>query len=71
MSNSTRCGDIIGGTILAGGRGWASSPTDGSRQQADLSADKLSSGGKPTLGDLGVQLRPLEEFLAVLKDKYN
>jgi hypothetical protein len=24
----------------------------------------------PTLGDLGVQPRPLEEFLAVFKDKY-
>ena len=32
-----------------------------------MSADKVTSGGEPTLGDLGVQPRPLEEFLAVLK----
>ena len=34
-----------------------------------LKTDKVLSGAEPTLGDLGVQLRPLEEFLAVFKDK--
>ena len=33
-----------------------------------LKTDKVVSGMKPTLGDLGVQPRPLEEFLAVFKD---
>ena len=32
-----------------------------------LKTDKVVSGAEPTLGDLGVQPRPLEEFLAVLK----
>jgi NADH dehydrogenase len=36
-----------------------------------LKTDKLVSGAKPTLGDLGVPARPLEEFLRVLKDKYS
>jgi uncharacterized protein YbjT (DUF2867 family) len=36
-----------------------------------LKTDKVVSGMEPTLGDLGVQPRPLEEFLAVFKDKYN
>ena len=36
-----------------------------------LKTDKVVSGMEPTLGDLGVQPRPLEEFLTVLKDKYN
>jgi NADH dehydrogenase len=35
-----------------------------------LKTDKVVSGMEPTLGDLGVQQRPLEEFLQVLKDKY-
>jgi len=35
-----------------------------------LKTDKIVSGMKPTLGDLGVQPRPLEEFLAAFKDKY-
>jgi len=34
-----------------------------------LKTDKVVSGMEPTLGDLGVQRRPLEEFLAVFKDK--
>jgi NADH dehydrogenase len=34
-----------------------------------LKTDKVVSGAEPTLGDLGVQPRPLEEFLAVLKDR--
>ena len=55
---------------LAAGVGHPLRPT-GVGQQADLSADKVTSGGEPTLGDLGVQLRPLEEFLAVLEDKYD
>jgi uncharacterized protein YbjT (DUF2867 family) len=36
-----------------------------------LKTDKVVSGVKPTLSDLGVQPRPLEEFLAVFKDKYS
>ena len=41
------------------------------RDQARLlKTDKVVSGAEPTLGDLGVQPRPLEEFLAVFKDKY-
>ncbi len=35
-----------------------------------LKTDKVVSGAEPTLGDLGVQPRPLEDFLAVVKDKY-
>jgi uncharacterized protein YbjT (DUF2867 family) len=35
-----------------------------------LKTDKVLSGTQPTLDDLGVQSRPLEEFLAVLKDRY-
>jgi nucleoside-diphosphate-sugar epimerase len=34
-----------------------------------LKTDKVVSGMEPTLGDLGVQPRPLEEFRAVFKDK--
>jgi uncharacterized protein YbjT (DUF2867 family) len=36
-----------------------------------LKTDKVVSGLGPTLGDLGVQLRPLDEFLSVFKDKQN
>jgi NADH dehydrogenase len=36
-----------------------------------LKTDKVVSGVEPTLGDLGVQPRPLEEFLAVFKGKYS
>jgi NADH dehydrogenase len=36
-----------------------------------LKTDKVVSGLEPTLGDLGVQPRPLEEFLSVFKDKYS
>ena len=32
-----------------------------------LKTDKVVSGMKPTLGDLGVQPRPLAEFFAILK----
>ena len=35
-----------------------------------LKTDKVVSGTEPTLGELGVQPRPLEEFLAVIKDAY-
>jgi NADH dehydrogenase len=35
-----------------------------------LKTDKVVSGMEPTLGDLGVQPRPLEEFLAAFKAKY-
>jgi NADH dehydrogenase len=34
-----------------------------------LKTDKVVSGVEPTLGDLEVQPRPLEEFLAVFEDK--
>jgi NADH dehydrogenase len=34
-----------------------------------LKTDKVISGVEPTLRDLGVQPRPLEEFLAALKDR--
>jgi uncharacterized protein YbjT (DUF2867 family) len=36
-----------------------------------LKTDKVVSGLEPTLSDLGVQPRRLEEFLAVFKDKYS
>ena len=36
-----------------------------------LKTDKVVSGAEPTLGDLGVHPRPLEEFLAVFKDKHS
>jgi uncharacterized protein YbjT (DUF2867 family) len=36
-----------------------------------LKTNKVVSGMEPTLSDLGVQLRPLEVFLAALKDKYS
>jgi hypothetical protein len=36
-----------------------------------LKTDKVVSGVELTLGDLGVQPWPLEEFLAVFKDKYS
>src|SRR6266446_7334338 len=36
-----------------------------------LKTDKVVSGMEPTLGDLGVQPRPLGEFLAVFKDTFS
>jgi len=36
-----------------------------------LKTDKVLSGMQPTLGDLGVQSRRLDDFLAALKDKYS
>ena len=36
-----------------------------------LKTDKVVSGAEPTLGDLDVHPRPLEEFLAALKDRYS
>jgi NADH dehydrogenase len=36
-----------------------------------LKTDKVVSGAEPTLGDLGVQSRRLDDFLAALKDKYS
>ena len=36
-----------------------------------LKTDKVVGGVEPTLGDLGIQPWSLEEFLAVLKDKYS
>jgi hypothetical protein len=34
-----------------------------------LKTDKVVSGAEPTLGDLGVQPRPLEEFLTIFRNK--
>lgn len=36
-----------------------------------LKTDKVVSGVEPTLGDLGVHPRTLEEFLAAFRDKYS
>ena len=36
-----------------------------------LNTDKVVSGMEPTLGDLGVQPRRLEEFFAVFKDMHS
>ena len=36
-----------------------------------LKTDKVVSGAELTLGDLGVQPRPLEEFLTIFKDKHS
>ena len=36
-----------------------------------LKTDKVLSGMQPTLGDLGVQSRRLDDFLVPLKDKYS
>jgi uncharacterized protein YbjT (DUF2867 family) len=36
-----------------------------------LKTDKVVSGAEPTLGDLGMQPRALEEFLAMFKDRYS
>jgi NADH dehydrogenase len=36
-----------------------------------LKTDKVVSGMEPTLGHLGVQPRPLKEFLPVFKAKYS
>ena len=36
-----------------------------------LKTDKVLSRMQPTLGDLGVQSRRLDDFLAALKDKYS
>jgi uncharacterized protein YbjT (DUF2867 family) len=35
-----------------------------------MQTDKVVSGAEPTLGDLGVQPQPIEEFLAVFRDRY-
>jgi hypothetical protein len=39
-------------------------------QVRPLKTHKVVGGVEPTLGDLGVQPRPLERFLAVFSDKY-
>jgi NADH dehydrogenase len=36
-----------------------------------LKTDKVVSGAEPTLGNLGVQPRPLEEFLTIFRNKYS
>jgi uncharacterized protein YbjT (DUF2867 family) len=50
---------------------WLPNPPLTRDQVRLLKTDKVVSGMEPTLGDLGVQPRPLEEFLAVFKDKRN
>jgi hypothetical protein len=35
-----------------------------------LKTDKVVTGLEPTLGDLGIQPRPLENFLAAFKEKH-
>jgi NADH dehydrogenase len=50
---------------------WLPNPPLTRDQVRLMKTDKVVSGAEPTLGDLGVQPRPLEEFLAVLKDRYS
>jgi uncharacterized protein YbjT (DUF2867 family) len=50
---------------------WSPNPPLTRDQVRLLKTDKVVSGVEPTLSDLGVQPRPLEEFLAVFKDKYS
>jgi uncharacterized protein YbjT (DUF2867 family) len=50
---------------------WLPNPPLTRDQVRLLKTDKVVSGAEPTLGDLGVQPRPLEEFLAELKDRYS
>ena len=50
---------------------WLPNPPLTRDQVRLLKTDKVVSGAEPTLGDLGVQPRPLEEFLTIFKDKYN
>jgi NADH dehydrogenase len=50
---------------------WLPNPPLTRDQVRLLKTDKVVSGAEPTLGDLGVQPRPLEEFLAALKDRYS
>ena len=50
---------------------WLPNPPLTRDQVRLLKTNKVVSGVKPTLGDLGVQPWPLEEFLAVFKDKYS
>jgi uncharacterized protein YbjT (DUF2867 family) len=49
---------------------WLPNPPLTRDQVRLLKTDKVVSGVEWTLGDLGVQPRPLEEFIAVFKDKY-
>ena len=48
---------------------WLPNPPLTRDQVRLLKTDKVVSGAEPTLGDLGVQPRPLEEFLAALKEQ--
>jgi len=50
---------------------WLPNPPLTRDQVRLLKTDKVVSGAEPTLGDLGVQPRPLEEFLTIFKDKYS
>jgi NADH dehydrogenase len=49
---------------------WLPNPPLTHDQVRLLKTDKVVSGAEPTLGDLDVQPRPLEEFLAVFEDTY-
>ena len=49
---------------------WLPNPPLTRDQVRLLKTDKVVSGMEPTLVDLGVQPRPLEEFLRVFKDKH-
>src|SRR6266851_8120244 len=48
---------------------WLPNPSLTRDQVRLLKTDKVVSGAEPTLGDLDVQPRPLEDFLAALKDR--
>ena len=50
---------------------WLPNPPLTRDQVRLLKTDKVVRGVEPTLSDLGVQPRPLDEFLAVFKDKYS
>src|SRR5712671_4132187 len=50
---------------------WLPNPPLTRNQVRLLKTDKVVSRAEPTLGDLGVQPRPLEEFLTIFKDKYS
>jgi len=49
---------------------WFPNPPLTRDQVRLLKTDKVVSGAARTLGDLGVQPRPLEKFLAIFKDKF-
>jgi uncharacterized protein YbjT (DUF2867 family) len=50
---------------------WLPNPPLTRDQIRLLKTDKVVSGAEPTLSDLGVQPRPLEEFLTIFKDQHS